>query len=201
MKRRWRTGGVGKLILLTRINIKNGTTKIHNRKTKIGKLMTATETQQHIEIMSTRGIILVGPGIYKVMHDEFFGAIRSKAFRTLSILRVTGWATEDIEKTAYFRKRNPTDYLKLTVYLSNTTAQNTTIDTHFSYLGRRVQMEAAQRWVRLYIRRRSKKRTLAVCMAMHPRLGENSALRHCTPPDVLRSILVAHGVLKYVGAL
>jgi hypothetical protein len=158
------------------------------------------EQQEQIEIISARGIIVVGLGIYKVLHDEFFGAIRSKAFRSLSILRVAGWANAEIEKLDYFKKRNPMDYLKLTVYLSNTTARNAVIDTHFSYLGRRVQMELAQRWARVYISRRSKARALAVCMAMHPRLGENSILRPWLAPDVMRSMLVTHGLLKFIGA-
>ncbi len=152
---------------------------------------------QSIEIVPERGIMVVGAGIYKIMHDEFFGALRSKEFTGLRLFQVTGWG-DDVEQIPFFKKRTSSDYLKLTVYLSNVISRDERINTHFSYLARRVQMELSQRWVRLLISRKSKSRTLAFCMAMHPRLGENSSARHM-PPDAMRHVHVTQGLLKYIG--
>lgn len=156
--------------------------------------------EKHIELVPNRRIIVAGDGIYKVLHDEFFGALKSRAFRHLRILRVSAWANPEIEQTAYFRKRNPSDYLKLTVYMSSVVNGAMHIDTRFNYLARRVQMELAQRWARVFIRRRSKQRAVAFCMAMHPRLGQDSVVCRFMPADVMRCLLTQTGVLKYIEA-
>jgi hypothetical protein len=154
---------------------------------------------QHIEVSPDRGIMVVGPAIYKVIHDEFFGALKSKAFRGMRILGVTGWANPETEKLEYFRKKNPTDYLRLTVYLSHIIPGRPSIDTHFNYLARKVQMELAQRWARVFIARRSKRMALAFCMGMHPRLGEHSLIRTLMPRDLLHTLFSGQGILKFVG--
>jgi hypothetical protein len=157
------------------------------------------QQQQGIEVVPARKIMVTKGGVYKIMHDEFFGALLSKAFRGLRVLRCVEWE-EDVEQLPFFKRRNAADYLKLTVYLSNVISENVTVDTHFSYLARRVQMERTQQWVRLVITRQSKKRTLAFCMATHPRLGKDSIVQLMMPPDVLRTMHMAHGLLKYISA-
>ena len=155
---------------------------------------------QRLEVAPSRGFMVVGLGIYKVLHDEFFDALQDKNFARLRILCVSAWANKDVEAMPFFKRKNPSDYLKLTVYLYGAVSGALNIDTHFNYLARKVQMEAAQRQARLFIRRRSKARALAFCMAMHPRLGEESTLRSLIPPDALRYLLVEHGVLGYIGS-
>lgn len=153
-----------------------------------------------VEVAPSRGFLVVGLGIYKVLHGEFFDALQDKNFARLRIMCVTAWANKDIEALPFFKRRNPSDYLKLTIYLYGAVGGALNIDTHFNYLARKVQMEAAQRRVRLFIQRRSKARALAFCMATHPRLGEKSAVRCLMPPDALRYLLVEHGVLVYIGS-
>jgi hypothetical protein len=152
-----------------------------------------------VEVAASRGFLVVGSSLYKVPHGEFFNAIQDRAFARLRICSVTAWANKEIEELPFFKRRDPTDYLKLTVYLDNAVAGALNVVTHFHYLAQKVHMEAAQRQVRLFIRRRSKARTLAFCMAMHPRIGEASTVRPLMPPDALRYLLVEHGILCYVG--
>ena len=152
-----------------------------------------------VEVAPSRGFLVVGSGVYKVLHDEFFDALQDKNFARLRIMCVTAWANKDIEALPFFKRRNPSDYLKLTIYLYGAVGGALNIDTHFHYVARRVQMETAQRQARLFISRRSKARTLAFCMGMHPRLGQDSPFRSLMAPDALRYMLVGHGVLGYIG--
>jgi hypothetical protein len=152
---------------------------------------------QGIEVIPNRSLMVTARAIYKVPHDEFFRALQSKAFRGLRVLQCVDWEA-DGGNHPFYKRRNPADYLKLTVYLSNVLSANAAIDTQFSYLARKVHMERAQRRARVVIAHRSKPRTLAFCMATHPRLGQGSLVQ--MPHDVLRAMHVAHGLIRYIGA-
>ena len=148
------------------------------------------------EAVPSRGIMRVGEELFKVFHDQFFKALKSKFFVNLDVLRVEGWINKETEELPFFKRKNPRDFIKLTVHMMTKSQGMPAIITRFSYLARRVQLEAAQRWARLYIRRRSKKRALAFCMGMHTRLGADSPVRCFMHPDVVRCMLSGNGILK-----
>lgn len=56
------------------------------------------------------------------------------------------------------------------------------------YLARQLRIESLQRRVRLILARRRGVRRLALAMALHPRLGENSPLREALPEEILAKI-------------